>query len=601
LDRITEEFCRGMDAPHKREPQRMIGLARLLGECYNYAMINSTIIFDFLYYFLHYGHEVPPALPRAAAATSPAVEALLAALALRAKAAAGPPQGPPGDGAATGAVGAGAAAGGRGGQGQAGPVPVPKLASDVLRQFHNVYHPTAPSDIDSPVDLFRAQLVVEVLRSCGSYFVRGILRDRLSRFLLHFQRYLLCKAYIPLHIEFAILELFDELEALAAAAALKDAAKSSRRPAKGQGGRAAALAAAAALPNLHTMALIFPRFDAYHAVQEEITLRYGEDESSESEGEESEEEEERAEGKHRAGGEDGEEAAGAEEEEGAVPEEGEDDAALSEANAATLMAKLRQQEEEDDDFERAFRSAMLESVSSAQRGGGEGPSAGSGSGGGGGLAAAGAGGSRAISGVDRMERPAVLPKPRNVFQPKVYSREGYDDEDSGSEEDLDEADAGPGQGAGGHAPVVPQVKFKLLSRDQKGRFETREFSVNEDALMVTRLERANEQQRLEKQRLKETVLRYEKQNLTGGSGAAPVAYLGGKDHFSAGRPNQTQLTSTRYQKQSSNESSSDSAAAAAAPMAARTLNLDAFLNVSGQAEVRKFNSSVNRNPPQGNR
>ncbi|CAM9207771.1 unnamed protein product, partial [Ectocarpus fasciculatus] len=353
LDTISEEFYRGMDSPRKREPQKLLGLARFLGECYNYSMINSTTIFDFLYLFLHYGHEVTAAPSGVSTAH------------------------------------------------------MPKLIGDVVRQFQDAYDVTNLSELDSPVDLFRAQLVVEVLRACGSYFVRGILKDRLSRFLLHFQRYLLCKAVIPMHIEFTILELFDELEALAA-----------------------------------------------------DRLEPGEE--AEEEGEECEEETADLAGENE-----------------------DNDAELSEANAAQLMTKLRLQEEEDDEFERAFRSAMLESVSSAQRGdamAGAGVSAG-----------AGPGGLR-VGGVDRMSLPAVLPKPKNVFKPR--SAAGYDDCDSDDDDDE-----------GAEEISVPKVKFKLLSRDQKGRYETREFTVSKDATMVTRLEKLSEQQRLEKQKLKETVLR----------------------------------------------------------------------------------------------
>jgi hypothetical protein len=42
---------------------------------------------------------------------------------------------------------------------------------------------SAPSAIDAPTDLFRAQLVVELLRACAPYFMSGILKERLSRFL----------------------------------------------------------------------------------------------------------------------------------------------------------------------------------------------------------------------------------------------------------------------------------------------------------------------------------------------------------------------------------------------------------------------------------
>lgn len=50
------------------------------------------------------------------------------------------------------------------------------------------------------------------------------------------------------------------------------------------------------------------------------------------------------------------------------------------------------------------------------------------------------------------------------------------------------------------------VTFKLLSRDTKGRFETRQLQLPEDNQMAVRLAKAEEAMRAEKQRLKERVL-----------------------------------------------------------------------------------------------
>lgn len=50
------------------------------------------------------------------------------------------------------------------------------------------------------------------------------------------------------------------------------------------------------------------------------------------------------------------------------------------------------------------------------------------------------------------------------------------------------------------------VTFKLLSRDNKGRFETRQLQLPEDSQMAVRLAKAEEAMRAEKQRLKERVL-----------------------------------------------------------------------------------------------
>ena len=65
------------------------------------------------------------------------------------------------------------------------------------------------------LDLLRAQLVCELLNACGSYYMRGITRQKLNRFLVYFQRYLLSKDSIPLHVEFMVLDAFDSLEELA--------------------------------------------------------------------------------------------------------------------------------------------------------------------------------------------------------------------------------------------------------------------------------------------------------------------------------------------------------------------------------------------------
>ena len=62
VDRILEEIQRSMDAPHKREPQRVLGLVRLLGELYNYSVVSAPVIYELLYTAINYGHmlETPP-------------------------------------------------------------------------------------------------------------------------------------------------------------------------------------------------------------------------------------------------------------------------------------------------------------------------------------------------------------------------------------------------------------------------------------------------------------------------------------------------------------------------------------------------------------
>lgn len=40
----------------EEEPQLMLGVVRLLGELYNFQVVSSALIFDFLYHVLNYGH-----------------------------------------------------------------------------------------------------------------------------------------------------------------------------------------------------------------------------------------------------------------------------------------------------------------------------------------------------------------------------------------------------------------------------------------------------------------------------------------------------------------------------------------------------------------
>lgn len=60
MDRILEEVQRGLDSPYKREIQRLLGVARLLGEMYNYAAVSSALVFELLYHLINFGHDVPP-------------------------------------------------------------------------------------------------------------------------------------------------------------------------------------------------------------------------------------------------------------------------------------------------------------------------------------------------------------------------------------------------------------------------------------------------------------------------------------------------------------------------------------------------------------
>eukprot|EP01125_Pyxidicula_operculata_P019478 TRINITY_DN7077_c0_g3_i5.p1 TRINITY_DN7077_c0_g3~~TRINITY_DN7077_c0_g3_i5.p1 ORF type:complete len:1281 (+),score=421.17 TRINITY_DN7077_c0_g3_i5:575-3844(+) len=65
---------------------------------------------------------------------------------------------------------------------------------------------------DSATDGFRIRLVCTLLDTCGEFFTRGSTRDRLDNFLLHFQKYILSKTYIPSDLVFMIDDTFDALK-----------------------------------------------------------------------------------------------------------------------------------------------------------------------------------------------------------------------------------------------------------------------------------------------------------------------------------------------------------------------------------------------------
>ena len=65
---------------------------------------------------------------------------------------------------------------------------------------------------DEYSDYFRIQLITQLLAATGHYFTTGQARDRLNNFLAVFQRFLLSKPGLPVHVEFNVLDLFDLLE-----------------------------------------------------------------------------------------------------------------------------------------------------------------------------------------------------------------------------------------------------------------------------------------------------------------------------------------------------------------------------------------------------
>ena len=310
VDCVLEELQRGLDSPYKREIQRNLGLIKLIGELYNYTAVSSTLIFDLLYHIINFGHAVVD------------------------------------------------------GTGETGSASVTASGRAKVK-----FDPRVPSEIDPPTDLFRSQLVCELLNTCGQYYVRGQAKERLNRFLMYFQRYLLTKQYVPLHIEFSILDTLDTLEEQARDVIIQSQKKSAG-PSKGK--RAAAAAAQAVVfekaiftrySSLEEVQGVIDAFEAAHAGEEQ---EEGDEEQREEEPEEAEDEEQQEEGDGEEGSDDDHD-----EEQEDEDEEQQQQEEVSEREAARMLEKLRLAEE-DEEFEKAFRSVMQQSVVSASVVGGGG-------------------------------------------------------------------------------------------------------------------------------------------------------------------------------------------------------------------------------------
>jgi regulator of nonsense transcripts 2 len=230
VDRILEEVQRSLETPYKREIQRILGLVRLLGELYNFTAISSVIIFDLLFHLIEFDHcEVPAtavlverATQLAGLSTSPIPSHM-----------------------------------GMSGANSASTTPVNTTAGATPGSAAKpTCDPRIHSDLDPPGDLFRAQVVCELLNTCGMYFVKGKPKEKLTRFLVYFQRYLLTKQFIPLHVEFMILDTLDALEEQA-----QEASREGQRKPVGRGAsKLLAQQSASEGP-------AFPRFDSMEAAQ----------------------------------------------------------------------------------------------------------------------------------------------------------------------------------------------------------------------------------------------------------------------------------------------------------------------------------------------
>ena len=64
---------------------------------------------------------------------------------------------------------------------------------------------------DSPDDTFRISMICTLLETINEYLTKKKYVNKTDRFLVFFQKYILSKNYIPMNVEFHILDVFDTI------------------------------------------------------------------------------------------------------------------------------------------------------------------------------------------------------------------------------------------------------------------------------------------------------------------------------------------------------------------------------------------------------
>lgn len=584
IDTIIEELFRGMESPYKRDPQRMIGLTKLLGELYNYQAIPAPIIFDMLYNFINVGHSLDSvtAVSASSSSTVAAAAAAATATAIPAPSMQAAGASPAGPNSGTNSISnparsglycingclsysnnyissivsqAHAAKDFMWAADAGGSVSAESIASKQHRLVEKIFkmlrdpsrfHPKIYSDIDPPNDLFRALLVVELINTSGEYYVNHLYKKKLDDFLLYFQRYLNHKIAVPLHVEYAILDMYDRLDE-ERIAALKTNPK------------------LAEFERKINPDVVQAKIDEIEAkFKADIAIYGGSDIPTEDKEGDDDDSDDDGDGDGDGEGE-GEDRLGSRKSKAEGEEDGDEDDSSSSSSSDSSSSSSDSDDadedfddddenedlldvkgfrkanvEEDEEFDRSFQEMMRESTESAR------------------LAQ--------VKNVDKMSRPSVLPALKNqIKEPSL-------DSNSNPQEFV----------------------FKFLSRDrEKNKIQTKGILVPTDTSFVSKLKKNEEEAQLERQRIKNITLQLEMLSASGngtskgvsgsgsGSGSGALDTSGGDSGESSDHViNPSQQHRRALSKRGGPPSTGG---------VVGTLDLSAFLADSSKAEISRAN------------
>ncbi len=213
IDAVLEELQFVMEKPSIRDQQRAIVYAKLLGELHSHALVSSQAIFDQLFNFVNFCHDIPEALR--GASNTPSIDASTSMPSSLLKSSLGVDQVINEDEEM---------------EEESKEEDDEKHEKEnepmepVAVSVHSKFDPRVPSALDPPSAVFRIKLICTLLDSCVTSIVSTSNCPRLEKFLASFQRYLFIKDTLPTDIEFSLLDTFDLI-----ASALRGIKKDSKK------------------------------------------------------------------------------------------------------------------------------------------------------------------------------------------------------------------------------------------------------------------------------------------------------------------------------------------------------------------------------------
>ena len=199
IDGVVEEIQWTMENPSLRDQQRAMVLVRLLGSLHMSNLIPTSLVFDQLYLFVNFGHEIPAELREASEKLTEEGDVGVSVASNPAVLKAGASQTIHEDEELDEES--------NNDETRDEQPPAPVAVSR-----HSRYDPRVPSSNDPPNSVLRIKLICTLLDSVAKNLVLRSNLPKLQRFLTAFQRYLYTKITLPVDVEFSVLDVMDTLD-----------------------------------------------------------------------------------------------------------------------------------------------------------------------------------------------------------------------------------------------------------------------------------------------------------------------------------------------------------------------------------------------------